>query len=140
MPDPFTIEVVARAYETDANRHVAGVVLLQYAQHARWECMSQAGVSPSACAEVGLAPVSLEERIAFRRELLAGEAVDISCEFRWSEGKTFTVIQELRHSDGGLIAEVENVGGLMDLEQRRLVGGPAERFAAIASSPGLLGL
>ncbi|MBS1888212.1 MAG: acyl-CoA thioesterase [Actinobacteria bacterium] len=140
MADPFTVEVVARSYEIDSNRHVAGVVLLQYAQHARWECMSQAGISASACAQVGLAPGSLEERIAFRRELLAGEAVEISCEFRWSTGKSFTVAQELRHSDGGLIAEVENVGGLMDLEQRRLVSDPGGRFAEIASSPALLGL
>jgi acyl-CoA thioester hydrolase len=140
MPEPFRVEVVGRGYEADANGHIAGVVLLQYAQHARWECLRAAGVGAAAYARIGVAPVSLEERIRFRRELLAGEAVTVSCRFRWPPGKTFTVDQELRRPDGGLVAEVENVGGLMDLEERRLLADPGGRLAAIAGTPGLLGL
>ena len=36
MTERFTTRVVARGYEIDANGHVAGIVLLQYSQHARW--------------------------------------------------------------------------------------------------------
>ena len=41
---PFTVRIVSRGYEVDSNGHVAGTVLLQYGQHARWECMRAAGI------------------------------------------------------------------------------------------------
>lgn len=44
MDDVFQVRVVGRGYEVDANGHVAGVVLMQYGQHARWECLRAAGV------------------------------------------------------------------------------------------------
>jgi len=40
---PFTVLIVARGYEVDSNGHVAGPVLLQYGQNARWECLRDPG-------------------------------------------------------------------------------------------------
>ena len=88
MDDPFVVRVEARGYEVDANGHVAGTVLLQYAQHARWECLRAARRTP----------------------------------------------------DGTLAAEVTNVGGLMDLTQRRLIADPGRLWRSAASRPELLGL
>jgi acyl-CoA thioester hydrolase len=140
MTERFTTRVVARGYEVDANGHVAGTVLLQYSQHARWECLHAAGVDQHALIDAGLGPVSLEERIRFHREVRAGDVVDVSCEYVWGEGKTFRVEQELRGADGTLVAEVTNTGGLLDLVRRRLVTDPADRWRSIASLPALLGL
>lgn len=138
--EPFSVEVVARGYEADANGHVAGVVMLQYAQHARWECLRVAGIDHGALARTGVGPVSLEERIRFHRELRPGESLSVSCEFAWGSGKTFEVLQELRRPDGTLVAEVTNVGGLMDLDQRKLVADPATHWRSVARSPELLRL
>lgn len=88
----------------------------------------------------GVSPVSLEERIRFHREVRAGEEIDVSCSYIWGDGKTFRVEQELRHADGTLIAEITNVGGLLDLQRRRLVPEPGERWRAVAANADVLGL
>lgn len=88
----------------------------------------------------GVGPVSLEENIRYRSELRAGEEVDVSCRFVWGDGKTFRVEQELRNPDGTLVAEVTNVGGLLDLRERRLVPNPAEHWRSVAAAPEVLGL
>jgi acyl-CoA thioester hydrolase len=140
MANQFQVRVGARGYEVDLNGHVAGVVLLQYGQHARWECLRAAGVDYSEFARSGIGTVSLEENICFHRELKAGDEVDISCVFDWPHGKTFRVRQELRRADGTLVAEIENVGGLLDLATRRLLTDPDTHWRSAAAVPELLGL
>jgi acyl-CoA thioester hydrolase len=140
MADTFTLRLSVRGYEIDANGHVAASVLLQYGHHARWECLRAAGVDQAELRAAGIGPVSLEERIRFHSEVLAGDELDVSCNFIWGEGKTFRVEQELRRPDGGLAAEVTNVGGLLDLAGRRLISDPAERWRSVATTPAVLGL
>ncbi len=140
MTDAFAVRVTARGYETDANGHVAGTVLMQYGQHARWECMRAAGIDQGELLALGVGPVSLEESIRFHDEVHAGEELDISCTFLWGERKTFRIQQQLRRSDGTLAAELTNVGGLLDLKQRRLVEQPAAVWRSMADVPELLGL
>lgn len=140
MAEPFQVRVAVRGYEVDSNGHVAGTVLLQYAQHARWECLRAAGVDQTVLQAEGVGPVSLEEHIRYHRELRSGEEVDVSCVYVWGTGETFRVGQELRHADGTLVAEITNVGGLLDLAQRRLVPEPSTRWRAAAGAPELLGL
>lgn len=141
MPEVFAVRIAVRGYEVDVNGHVAGTVLLQYGHHARWECLRAAGVDQAGLLERGISPVSLEERIRFHREVRAGEEVDVSCAYIWGDGgKTFRVEQQLRHSDGNLVAEITNVGGLLDLAKRRLVGEPGKHWRSVASKPEVLGL
>lgn len=122
--EPFTVRIAARGYEVDSNGHVAGAVLLQYGQHARWECLRAAGIDQAGLAARGIGPVSLEERIRFHQEIHAGQEVVVSCTFTWGEGKSFRVEQEIRLPDGTLIADIANVGGLLDLKGRSLVPRP----------------
>jgi acyl-CoA thioester hydrolase len=140
MADSFAVRIMARGYEADSNGHVAGTVLLQYGQHARWECLRAAGLDQDNLRATGIGPVSLEESIRFHHELWPGEEVDVSCAFIWGNGKTFRVQQELRRADGTLVAEVTNVGGLLDLERRRLMPDPAALWRSVATDPALVGL
>jgi acyl-CoA thioester hydrolase len=140
MAEHFSVRITTRGYETDVNGHVAGTVMLQYGQHARWECLRAAGVNQQELLARGVGPVSLEERIRFHRELGAGEDVEVSCLFVWGQGKTFHVEQELHRGDGTLAAEITNVGGILDLTARRLVADPSEHWRAVAETPELLGL
>jgi acyl-CoA thioester hydrolase len=140
VPDVFTVCVAVRGYELDFNGHVAAAVLLQYGQHARWECLRAAGVDQADLVASGISPVSLEERIRFRREVRAGEELDVSCVYIWGGGKTFSVEQQLRLSDGDLAAEITNVGGLLDLQKRRLVDDPGKHWRSVAKKPELLSL
>ncbi|MEV6013053.1 acyl-CoA thioesterase [Streptomyces sp. NPDC051976] len=138
--EPFSVSVTARGYETDSQGHVNTAVYMQYAEHARWSLCQAAGIEQADLLAAGVGPVNLETTMRFRRELRAGQEVLVGCAFVWGEGKTFKVVQELRLADGTLVAEVDSVGGLMDLKERRLVPDPRESFRTLASDAALLGL
>jgi acyl-CoA thioester hydrolase len=140
MADSFAVHVTARGYEADSNGHVAGAVLLQYGQHARWECLRAAGIDQADLLARSIGPVSLEEKIRFHAEVRPGDELDVSCTYVWGERKTFLVKQRISRSDGTVVAEVTNVGGLLDLKRRRLIPDPAAIWRSVAEAPGLLGL
>ncbi|MFK0068556.1 acyl-CoA thioesterase [Streptomyces sp. NPDC091046] len=140
MSEPFSVPVTVRGYETDTQGHLNQSVYLNYAEHARWSMLQAAGIRQADLVARGVGPVALETSIRFRRELLAGDEVTVSCAFEWGEGKTFRIRQLVTKTDGTVAAEVEAVGGLMDLKERRLVPDPAQRFKELAAEPGLFGL
>ncbi|MEU3894756.1 acyl-CoA thioesterase [Streptomyces sp. NPDC045251] len=140
MSEPFSVPVTVRGYETDTQGHLNQAVYLNYAEHARWSLLQAAGIRQADLVARGVGPVALETTIRFRRELLAGDEVEVTCAFEWGEGKTFRIVQVIRKADGTVAAEIEGVGGLMDLEARRLVADPRQRFKELASEPGLFGL
>ncbi|MFJ5772908.1 acyl-CoA thioesterase [Streptomyces sp. NPDC093094] len=140
MSEPFSVPVTVRGYETDVQGHLNQAVYLNYAEHARWALLQAAGIRQNDLVATGVGPVALETTIRYRRELLAGDEVEVTCEFLWSEGKTFRIRQTVRKADGTVAAEIEAVGGLMDLTARRLVADPGERFKELASDPALFGL
>ncbi|MFB8748990.1 acyl-CoA thioesterase [Streptomyces parvulus] len=140
MSEPFSVPVTVRGYETDTQGHLNQAVYLNYAEHARWSLLDAAGIRQADLVARGVGPVALETTIRFRRELLAGDEVEVTCAFEWGAGKAFGIHQVIRKADGTVAAEVEGVGGLMDLRARRLVADPRERFKELASDPGLFGL
>ncbi|MEV7505394.1 acyl-CoA thioesterase [Streptomyces sp. NPDC093018] len=140
MSEPFSVRVTVRGYETDVQGHLNQAVYLQYAEHARWSLLQAAGIGQTALVRTGVGPVVLETTIRYRRELLAGDEVDVTCAFEWTSGKTFKIHQEMRKADGTLAAEVTGVGGLLDLKERKLVAAPAKVFQELACEPALFGL
>ncbi|MDT0615804.1 acyl-CoA thioesterase [Streptomyces lancefieldiae] len=140
MSEPFSVPVTVRGYETDTQGHLNQAVYLNYAEHARWSLLQAAGVRQADLVARGVGPVALETTLRFRRELLAGDEVEVTCAFEWGEGKTFRMRQTIRKADGTVAAEIEAVGGLMDLRERRLVADPRQRFKELASRPGMFGL
>ncbi|MEV2210039.1 acyl-CoA thioesterase [Streptomyces sp. NPDC050997] len=140
MTEAFSVPVTVRGYETDVQGHLNQSVYINYAEHARWSLLKAAGISQSGLIKSGVGPVALETTIRYRRELLAGDEVEVTCGFDWGEGKTFRVEQVIRKTDGTVAAEITAVGGLMDLKARRLVADPREHFKQLAADPGLFGL
>ncbi|MGI3229253.1 acyl-CoA thioesterase [Streptomyces sp. GTA36] len=140
MAEPFSVPVTVRGYETDVQGHVNQAVYVNYAEHARWSLLQAAGISQAGLAAKGVGPVSLEMTVRYRRELRAGDEVEVTCDFIWGEGKTFRVEQTIRKSDGSVAAEITGIGGLMDLKERKLVADPRDYFRALASDPGRFGL
>ncbi|MFG2933387.1 acyl-CoA thioesterase [Streptomyces achromogenes] len=138
--EPFSVRVTVRGYETDTQGHLNQAVYLNYAEHARWSMLQAAGISQAGLVGQGVGPVALETTISFRRELLAGDEVDVTCAFEWGEGKTFRIRQEIRKTDGTLAAEITAVGGIMNLTERKLVADPRAVFKELAADPDLLGL
>ncbi|SNX64895.1 acyl-CoA thioester hydrolase [Streptomyces sp. TLI_55] len=140
MTEPFAVPVTVRGYETDVQGHLNQSVYLNYAEHARWSLLRAAGITQAGLIGSGVGPVALETTIRYRRELLAGDEVEVSCAFEWGEGKTFRIQQTIRKTDGTVAAEIAAVGGLMDLKERRLVTDPRKYFKELAADPSLFGL
>ncbi|MFJ7076828.1 acyl-CoA thioesterase [Streptomyces sp. NPDC098781] len=140
MSEPYSVRVTVRGYETDVQGHVNQSVYLNYAEHARWSLLQAAGIGQRNLIGKGVGPVALETTIRYKRELLAGDEVDVTCVFEWSDGKTFRIEQIVRKADGTVAAELTAVGGLLDLAERKLVARPDEIFKELASDPSLFGL
>jgi acyl-CoA thioester hydrolase len=137
---PNSTRITVRGYEIDALGHVAHTVYLQYAEHARWECLTAAGLTAQVLLGAGVMPVMLETTISYRTELRFGDEVDVGCEFVWGERKTARIVQRMVRPDGSLSAEVTSVSGLLDLAARKLVTDPRDRLRALATAPQLLGV
>ncbi|RSM76551.1 thioesterase [Amycolatopsis sp. WAC 01375] len=140
MLEPFRVTIDIRTDDLDLNGHVRGPAYLAYADHARWECMWAAGVDPLALKAGNLGPVNLETTIRFRRELRARARIDVLTRFTWEPGKVSRVVQEFVSPDGAVVAEVESLSGLLDLERRRLVPDPGLHWRKYAVRPEILGL
>ncbi|MFE4412771.1 acyl-CoA thioesterase [Streptomyces sp. NPDC056821] len=140
MSEPFSVRVTVRGYEADVQGHLNQAVYLNYAEHARWSLLQAAGISQAGLVSGGVGPVVLETTIRYLRELLAGDEVDVTCAFEWGGGRTFRILQTIRKADGTVAAEIDAVGGLLDLKARRLVPAPHDRFKQLATEPALFGL
>ncbi|MFF9201102.1 acyl-CoA thioesterase [Streptomyces sp. NPDC014986] len=141
MSEPFAVRVTVRGYETDVQGHLDQAVYLDnYAEHARWSLFQEAGISRSGLVAGGVGPVTPETTIRYRRELLAGDEVDVSRVFVRRGGKVFDIEQTITRSDGTVAAEITAVGGLLDLERRQLVPDPRDAFRRPAREPARLGL
>lgn len=140
MSEPFSVRITVRGYETDVQGHVNQSVYINYAEHARWSLLQAAGISQTGLIGKGVGPVALETTIRYERELLAGDEIDVTCAFEWSGGKTFRILQTVRKADGTVAAELTAVGGLLDLEERRMVANPQDYFKELATDPSLFGL
>ncbi|MFI9045381.1 acyl-CoA thioesterase [Streptomyces sp. NPDC053427] len=132
--------MTVRGYETDTQGHLNQAVYLQYAEHARWSLLQAGGIRQSAMVERRVGPVTVETTIRYRRELRAGDEVEVSCAFVWGEGKTFVIEQTVTKTDGTVAAELSAVCGLLDLEKRKLLEDPRAAFRELAAEPGVLGL
>jgi acyl-CoA thioester hydrolase len=137
---PFVVPVTVRGYETDTQGHLNQSVYLQYAEHARWSLLQASGIRQSTLVERRVGPVTVETTIRYRRELRAGDEVEVSCAFVWGEGRTFRIEQTVRKADGTVAAEVSAVCGLLDLTARKLLTDPRQTFRELATDPTLLGL
>ncbi|MEU9664086.1 acyl-CoA thioesterase [Streptomyces bobili] len=140
MSEPFSVRVTVRGYETDVQGHLNQSVYINYAEHARWSLLQAAGITQAGLIGRGIGPVALETTIRYKRELLAGDEVDVTCAFTWGGGKTFRIEQVIRRTDGTVAAELSAVGGLLNLETRRMVADPAHHFKELATDPSLFGL
>jgi acyl-CoA thioester hydrolase len=137
----FQVRLEVRSYELDTQGHVTTAAYLQYADHARWKLLAAAGVDLEELRRSGIGPVTLETTVRFVRELRLGHEVDVSCVFEWPGGRTGRATQQLRRADdGGLVAELSSVGGILDLTARRLVPDPRAVWRRLARRPEMLGL
>ena len=122
----FVTRIKVRHYELDTLGHVNHAVYHQYAEVARFEWFRHMGGDELAEGGLTIAPVLLETRVWFLRELRNGEEIDVTCDATFGDGKTFTMYSEIRKLDGTVSAKIVCVLGVMDLNRRKLVDKPVE--------------
>lgn len=140
LAEPFTVRIAVRAYELDPQGHLNQAVYTQYAEHARWECLRAAGVTPEVLVASGAGPALLKVTMRYQRELGAGDEVDVGCVFAWGNRRLVDVVQDFRLPDGTRVATLEGTFGLLDLATRRLVADPRGRLRTLATAPHVLRL
>lgn len=126
--EPFRVRIKVRQYELDSLGHVNHAVYHQYGEVARLELFEKAGGMEKELLASGISPVLLESHIVYRRELRAGDEIDVTCRATFGEGKVFWMQNEIFKLDGTLSAEIKCTLGLMDLTKRKLVPAPRERI------------
>jgi acyl-CoA thioester hydrolase len=140
MSEEFSIRLDVRIYEIDSQLHMTGSAYVQWAEQSRFACLRAAGVSVDRLVGDGFGPVNLETVIRYRDEIRLGDQAEVTCRWEWGTGKTYRVRHTLRHLDGRVAAEVEQLSGLLDLTSRKLLSDPAAEWRGRASKPELLGL
>ena len=120
----FSTRIEVRGYELDSLGHVNHAVYHSYGEVARMKAFDFAGCDWEVLTQRRVGPVLLSTTVNFRRELRAGDEVDVSCAAKFGDGKTFTLEQMITKVDGTLSAEIYCVLGMMDLEARKLLQDP----------------
>lgn len=126
--EPFRIQIKVRDYELDSLGHVNHAVYHSYGEVARIEAMEKARGGRGGLRAENLSPVLLEAHIVYRRELRAGDVVEVTCDTKFADGKIFHIANGIYKIDGTLSAEITCTLGLMDLQRRKLVEDPRGRF------------
>ncbi|GAA0389268.1 acyl-CoA thioesterase [Micromonospora gifhornensis] len=138
---PHSTHIIIRSDDIDANGHVQSARYLNYAQHARWIAVAQAGLSVRKLSGAGFSPVELNVSITYLRELVLGDEIDVESRFEFPSSKTIKVIQSIaRRSDGAVAAEVTSLTGLMDLSERKLVDNAAAVWRSFLRQPSVVDL
>jgi acyl-CoA thioester hydrolase len=140
MSDEFSIRIKVRGYEVDTQGHLNWAEYLHYAEQARWECLDAAGITQDRLIASGFGPIVLDASVKYRRELRAGDEVDVSCVFIFDGGRTFEIKQQFRRPDRRIAASLTSTGGLLHLTERKLTDDPGAHFRALAADPAVLGL
>ncbi|WP_424184492.1 acyl-CoA thioesterase [Actinokineospora sp. G85] len=139
MSTPWSTRIVVRSYELDALGHLNQAVYHQYGEIARVEGFAAAGRAWDELLSSGASPVLLGSTISYRRELRAGDAVDVTCELKFGTGKTFLCDSRMTKPDGTVSAELSCVIGIMDLTARKLLPDPRAVLEAVGLDLAVLG-
>jgi acyl-CoA thioester hydrolase len=134
----FRTRLKVRHYELDTLGHLNHAVYHSYGEVARLELFELAGGLGQGMRDAKLASVLLESHISFRRELRAGDIVEVTCDTKFGSGKTFHMGSNIYKLDGTLSAEITCTVGLMDLERRKLVDDPRGRLVLAGVDPKVL--
>ncbi|WP_327037657.1 thioesterase family protein [Micromonospora maris] len=138
---PHSTHIVIRSDDIDVNGHVQSARYLNYAQHARWIAVAQAGLSIRKLAGAGFSPVELDVSIKYLHELMLGDEIDVESRFEFPSPKTIRVVQSIvRRSDGALAATVTSLTGLMNLTERKLVDDAAGVWRTFLREPSVVDL
>jgi acyl-CoA thioester hydrolase len=103
--------------------HVGHMNIMWYVgkfDEANWNLLARIGLTPSYLRETGRGMAAVQQNISYKRELLAGDIVEIRSELLEIGVKSIRFRHEMRNAETGEIAAIcETIGVHMDRHARK---------------------
>ena len=118
--------------------HVGHMNIMWYVgkfDEANWNLFARLGLTPSYLRESGRGMAAVQQNVSYKRELLAGDIVEVRSRLLEIRDKSIRFLHEMRNAETGEIAATcEIIGVHMDRQARKSVPfAPAIRDAALKS-------
>ena len=108
--------------------HVGHMNIMWYVgkfDEANWNLFARVGLSPSYLRESGCGMAAVQQNITYRRELLAGDIVEIRSTLREVREKSIRFVHEMRNAETGEVAAIcEMTGVHIDRQVRKAAAFP----------------
>jgi acyl-CoA thioester hydrolase len=129
----YTKEFDIRWSDLDANRHLANSAYINFMSHTRMGFLMENGFDQKELAKQNIGMVVFYEHIYYFREVFAGKPVKVSLELKGlsEDGMYFEFIHNFYDYKGRNFASCEMMGGLIDLQERKLTSLPPELFGKL---------
>jgi acyl-CoA thioester hydrolase len=137
MADMYSKIFVARWTDMDFNAHMRNTAYLDLAGDLRMMFFQEHGFPPQEFVRRHVGPVVQRDELEYFREvhLLEGVVVTLALCGLSRDGSRFRIRNEFLKEDGTRVAQLNSLGGWMDLETRKLVSPPPALAAALDSLP-----
>ena len=111
----------------DANGHMANTAYLDIVVDVRFLYFASRGFTPAEFHRHRIGPVVRRDEVDYYRELRLLQAIRINFLLAGlsEDASRFRIRNEIRRDDGEMVARVTSLGGMFDLDARKLVAPPA---------------
>lgn len=129
----FIYPISIKEHYLDSLGHMHNTYYQILFEEALWQLIHENGFGLKALMEIGLAPVVLESKIIYAKELKLRDEVSIETTPIFQERKVAKMKQQMM-KNGEVCCTAEITIGLLDLKERRLVLPPPEWLTALGIS------
>jgi len=114
-----TYRGIAYPWQCDHMGHMNVMWYTSKFDEASWSLLAEIGISAAALASTGLCMAAIEQRIAYRREVRAGEVLQIQSAMLAVSNKTLHFVHEMRElTSNDVVAVALLTGACMDKSLR----------------------
>jgi acyl-CoA thioester hydrolase len=132
---PFETRLFVAWADLDLNGHMRNSAFLEKSVDVRMMFFVSRGFDVAEFARLKLGPVVKSDQIRYFREvgLLANLRATLALAGSSADGSRFQMRNEFHRDDGQMAAQVDTVGGWLDIATRRLTAPPAAILAALGA-------
>ncbi len=130
MNSAYSSKIHLRWSDLDPNVHVRHSVYYDWGAQARMEILMKIGLSPQALSSRGVGVILMEESCKFRREIKYGDQITMLSNWQPEgpngEDHLFSFVHRIHKGQDTFCAEINILGGWIDLKKRKLCGPPED--------------
>jgi thioesterase-3 len=130
----FTYSTIIKESYLDSFWHMNNATYLELFEEARWDFVNKNNYGIPKIQETGLAPIILEIKLRFIKELCLREKITIESQVVFHKNKITKILQKMIR-DEEICCEAEFTMGLFDTHKRKLVLPTQEWLRAIGLEP-----